>query len=179
MNGVEGEAAAGLARSPEWSRVEHAHLVKEPVCIACGVQIKLQVHHIIPFHFCILLGRPELELEDGNLVTLCEGPQEHHLLIGHLDEFASANLHAREDAQSWYGKPRAFLESDPVWLAVKSSRLPTWANMTDAGKAALRALMDQRFPIPHSGLNEGVSNGSQSTTSTTGSSTEPSDRSNA
>jgi len=32
----------------------------------------LQVHHIFPFHYCIALGRPDLELDDRNLITLCE-----------------------------------------------------------------------------------------------------------
>jgi hypothetical protein len=33
------------------------------------------VHHIFPFHYCIALGRPDLELDDRNLITLCEDEQ--------------------------------------------------------------------------------------------------------
>ena len=31
-----------------------------------------QLHHIFPFHFCVVLGRPDLELDERDEVTLCE-----------------------------------------------------------------------------------------------------------
>src|ERR1700677_3043433 len=73
-------------RSPEWSKVEKAHLAKNPHCACCAtgtnLSAGLQVHHKFPFHYCIALGRPDLELDDRNLITLCENeagkPGENH-----------------------------------------------------------------------------------------------------
>ena len=31
----------------------------------------VQVQHIFPFHYCVALGRPDLELDERNLITLC------------------------------------------------------------------------------------------------------------
>src|SRR5262249_40052921 len=87
-----------IRRSPEWPKVEKAHLAKQAHCICCRPGYKseagLQVHHIFPFHYCIALGRPDLELDDRNLITLCENEksepgEDHHLLVGHLDDFQS------------------------------------------------------------------------------------------
>jgi hypothetical protein len=55
-------------RSPEWPRVERLHLQRQPRCMCCkpgaNTRAGLQVHHIFPFHYCIALGRPDLELDD-------------------------------------------------------------------------------------------------------------------
>ena len=72
------------------------------------------MHHIFPFHYCIALGRPDLELDDRNLITLCEDEagkpgQNHHLLVGHLDDFESSNLAVvrmrRGRSTGWMRKP--------------------------------------------------------------------------
>lgn len=65
----------GISRSPRWPGVEKEHLKLEPTCRVCGksaTQAPLQVHHRYPFFFAIHLGRPDLELDQRNLVTLCE-----------------------------------------------------------------------------------------------------------
>src|SRR5579863_6845544 len=94
-------------RSPKWHGVEEAHLAKEPHCECCkpntNEKAGVQVHHKFPFHYCIALGRPDLELDDRNLITLCEDEagkpgQNHHLLVGHLDDFQSSNLAVVVDA---------------------------------------------------------------------------------
>ncbi len=33
--------------------------------------------NIFPFHYCIALGRPDLELGQRNLITLCEDEAGH------------------------------------------------------------------------------------------------------
>lgn len=151
MMSDHGIEVGGMPRSSRWPEVEKAHLAEEPLCVACGGHENLQVHHIIPFHFCILLGRPELELTDGNLITLCETPgRNHHLLIGHLDDWASANLNARVDAtKTWYNQDEVAIQANAVWLAAKGLRLPMWADMTIVDKANLVALMAMRFPVGH------------------------------
>ncbi len=79
-------------RSDKWSEVEKRHLKEEPVCQWCGGAEKLNVHHIKPFHLF-----PALELDDGNLITLCEvAGCEDHLEKGHLGNFKKFNPDIRE-----------------------------------------------------------------------------------
>lgn len=86
------ELFAGQPRSGSWPRVRREHLEREPACAACGRRKDLEVHHIIPFH-----ERPDLELDDGNLVTLCADPC--HLVFGHLLDYRRrSNPLVREDA---------------------------------------------------------------------------------
>lgn len=73
-------------RSPKWHGVEKAHLRAQPACAACGGTKRLQVHHIKPFH-----EHPELELDPTNLITLCMGKFEDHLLVGHLGNWKHSN----------------------------------------------------------------------------------------
>src|ERR1700732_4714415 len=98
---VESILTGAGPRSPEWRRVERAHLARQPHCVCCKPgthgRAPLQVHHIFSFHYCRLLGRADLELDDRNLITLCETEEgkpapNHHLLVGHLDDFQSSNL---------------------------------------------------------------------------------------
>jgi 5-methylcytosine-specific restriction enzyme A len=81
-------------RSPEWRRVEKQHLAKEPECQWCGAKVKVQVHHIAPFHLA-----PGLELEPRNLITLCEegGDLNCHFIHGHNKDWHSFNDRIRED----------------------------------------------------------------------------------
>ena len=101
----------GQPRSPEWPKVEKAHLAKNPHCACCAPGANLsagqQVHHKFPFHCCIALGRPDLELDDRNLITLCEkegAGGSCHLRFGHLDNFKSFNVDVFEDAAIWRKK---------------------------------------------------------------------------
>jgi hypothetical protein len=103
------------ARSPHWRTIEKRWLHGFPggppahdVCACCGCRLHLQVHHIKPFHLW-----PSLELQDGtgvapatggagatpNFITLCMGPFECHLEIGHAGSFRSeGNPRVVEDA---------------------------------------------------------------------------------
>jgi len=57
------------------------------------------VHHVVPFHLA-----PDLELEPGNLLTLCESKKygiNCHQLIGHLGNYRRWNPSVREDATVW------------------------------------------------------------------------------
>jgi len=113
----------------------------------------LQVHHIFPFHYCIALGRPDLELDDRNLITLCEDEkgkpgQNHHLLVGHLDDFESSNLAVVEDAaRTFHGMDATAIKSDMTWLRKKVSRLRPLQQMTVADKEAFREAMNRRLPL--------------------------------
>jgi len=97
-NGKKVASSHGLKRSSHWATVEKHFLEKNPVCVACAEKTFLhgifahQVHHIFPFHYAVLLGRPDLETDFRNLITLCQVPQfQHHLLLGHLGDFHSYN----------------------------------------------------------------------------------------
>ena len=73
---LEALRTIGQPRSSHWPAVEKAHLAESPACACCTTAsstAKQQVHHVWPFHYCIALGRPDLELDPRNLITLCEG----------------------------------------------------------------------------------------------------------
>jgi hypothetical protein len=112
-------APNGHPRSPEWSRVEREHLLRQPQCQACGHKGSgLQVHHIKPFHLY-----PHLELDPHNLITLCqiEG-REHHLLLGHLGNWGSYNEHVRADVKHFYKKTAKQIRADLAWQKKSGAR---------------------------------------------------------
>ena len=90
------------ARSPKWPAVRAAHLKAHPTCEACGEGSTkiLNVHHVVPFHV-----DPSKELDEANLITLCEGPVVNcHLHFGHLRNWKSWNVDVRKDAAEWLKK---------------------------------------------------------------------------
>jgi hypothetical protein len=89
-----------FGRSGAWPRVRREHLEREPCCIACGRSKTLEVHHVVPYH-----EDPGLELDPGNLVTLCADPC--HLVHGHLLNWKLSNPHVREDAGRYRERIRA------------------------------------------------------------------------
>ena len=86
-------------RSPHWSSVRTAHLKTAGTCEACGSDKSLEVHHKQPFH-----DKPELELDPSNLITLCDGSINCHLLVGHLGDWKSFNVDVVADAATWKAK---------------------------------------------------------------------------
>lgn len=102
IDAAKGKHPITAKRSPHWSTVRKAHLEKFPTCAVCGGSVKLQVHHRRPFHL-----HPELELDESNLITLCEagkGGVSCHLFIGHLSNFRGWNPNVKEDAEAWKKK---------------------------------------------------------------------------
>lgn len=81
-------------RSGRWRAVRAAHLRGERWCRGCGGTQFLEVHHIKPFHL-----HPELELHEGNLITLCEAPGKVcHLMKGHFGNWSKFNPRIRQQA---------------------------------------------------------------------------------
>ena len=79
--------ALKVKRSSKWRKVRKAHIQKQWWCRYCGNLNNLEVHHIQPFHLY-----PELELDEDNLITLCEGMfKECHLKQGHLGNYKKYN----------------------------------------------------------------------------------------
>ncbi len=149
-------ARFGISRSPLWPDVEKAHRKLQPTCVACAsgtnTSAGLQVHHIFPFHYCIALGRPDLELDQRNLITLCEDEpgkpgQDHHLLVGHLDDFQSSNLAVVDDAQqSFHGMTAAQIRANALWLQKEVAKLKPLDQMTQQDKDDFTNQMNKRFP---------------------------------
>lgn len=138
-----------IPRSDKWPAVEKAHLQMQPACVACGATSGLQVHHMLPFHFCVQLGRPELELDQRNLITLCdETVNSHHLLLGHLQDWQSYNPNVHADiAGPLKSLSAAQIESDPTWQSEKQQRPPDLEHMSDTDIATLKQLMATWYPL--------------------------------
>jgi hypothetical protein len=100
---IQGKASlSSPSRSSKWPKVRKKHLEKNPCCALCGATSKLNVHHIKPYHLF-----PELELEESNLITLCENKKKGincHLFIGHLGNYKNINPCSVQDAATWNSK---------------------------------------------------------------------------
>jgi len=72
-------------RSPQWRKVRDDFIKKQPRCQVCGTNDELNVHHIVPFHL-----DESLELEESNLITLCN-KNGCHFSFGHLYNWKSYN----------------------------------------------------------------------------------------
>lgn len=147
-----------IPRSPQWPEVQRACLEKNNnTCAACGVQGAglVQVHHIIPFQYCIVYGRPELEFNPKNLIPLCEGPgtNDHHVAIGHLGDFQHLNQDVLTDITGpWRALARAAIVLLPDFQARR--RWPAKPVSAD-DQAALIALMNQWYgPKPTESINK-------------------------
>lgn len=70
-------------RSSKWGKLQKEFLENNSRCALCDGTENLNVHHKKPFHLY-----PELELEESNLITLCMGEKDCHLLIAHGNNFS-------------------------------------------------------------------------------------------
>jgi len=87
----------GAARSSKWPTVRKHFLEKHPYCEVCGSKNNLNVHHMKPFHL-----EPELELDESNLITLCEGKSVNcHFLFGHFCNWKNFNPDVVKDSAEW------------------------------------------------------------------------------
>lgn len=80
-SGIIREYKKQLSRSHEWPATRRRYLINHNSCEACGGTKLLQVHHKKPFHLF-----PELELDQTNLITLCQW-NLCHLYLGHGDHW--------------------------------------------------------------------------------------------
>lgn len=99
---LQGKAKKGHRRSSKWSKIRKEFLVKNNRCAVCESTSKLEVHHKIPFHV-----DPSKELDEDNLVTLCENKKyglNCHLLMGHLGNYRKHNKLIDIDVKLWNEK---------------------------------------------------------------------------
>lgn len=152
----------GIERSPHWGTERAKFLKTSPYCAACKAPTgwkkllhsgktllglkPVQVHHQIPFHLCVNLGRPDLELDHRNLISLCEAGEAHHLVLGHLNDFKSYNPHIAEHAKHFCGKTKAEIVADERWQKISKERPKPLDHMTEEDKKALLSLMNSKFP---------------------------------
>ena len=148
---IASAAAHGISRSPHWPAVEHAHLAKQPRCLCCGkdaaARVKLNVHHKYPFHYIVAVGRPDLELDERNLFTLCvDHEEEHHLLVGHLGNFESYNPDFEHFLALCRGLLASQIRSLPAWLHAVAKRPEPLALMNSQDRLTLRKRLDTLMP---------------------------------
>ena len=152
VTGINADTLANFEESAEWQRISRRHLQKHPFCIACGHKAhngKLVVHHKLPFDLCITVGRIDLLLDDRNLMTLCTGAgsEEHHLLLGHLNDWASYNPEAFTDARTtFFQKTKAFICSNETWKHKIARRPKHLKDLNEAEIVALREKLDMVYP---------------------------------
>jgi hypothetical protein len=137
-----------LVRSSEWPDVAKSFRAANPCCAACGGTEQLNIHHKFPFHYVVLCERPDLELDPRNLITLCvHHDNEHHVLLGHLDDYESYNPNVLEFAKNYSGLTGQQIRADLTWQKSVASRPKHFDEMSEADKAAFKAMLDATFPI--------------------------------
>ena len=85
-------------RSPEWTELRNRFVHDHPVCVVCGSESDIQVHHLKTFKLW-----PGLELDYDNLVTLCISKRlgfNCHLEIGHGGSYKYYNPYIKDDITS-------------------------------------------------------------------------------
>lgn len=150
--GLEVASGHGLTRSPHWSWVKEHTPILNGHCLACFSTTGLQLHHLYPFHLCVLSGRPDLELDARNLRYLCqteEGKpeQDHHLLIGHSELFTSYSLFVEQDAAAWFNQSKEMIKSLTVFKQRVENRPLPYGKWTAEQKRAFRVELDEKFPV--------------------------------
>ena len=149
---LKGKTTLTVPRSGKWHKIEKEHLEANPGCAVCGDTKSVQVHHIFPFHYCVALGRPDLELDPKNLISLCEtnkkySEQNHHLILGHYDDFKSSNLDVVKDSRAYQGMTSASLQKNAAWIVKRSNKLKPLDKMSDEDKNEFIELMNKTFPL--------------------------------
>lgn len=154
MGGMETKSneikkSGGKTRNIKWEEVRDDYLRNNPKCVMCDITTNLEVHHIYPFHICNELGRPDLELDPRNLITLCEGEStnEHHLLMGHLDSWESFNPLLKADTIVFKNTTVDIIKNDRLWQLKVSKRPNTFFEMTPTEKESIREELERKFPL--------------------------------
>lgn len=144
-----------LARSPHWRHFRDQIIKARGKCELSGVATDLEAHHIIPFHFGVLLGRNYIELDERNILVISGGPVNLHLLLGHCNSFQSFNLQVRHAAK-WAAMREEDIKDDHDWQMLAMHRPKAWHEMTAHDKTALMRLIDINLPIARQGRQDAI-----------------------
>jgi len=142
-----------IQRCTDWQTFESEYLSKHPVCQCCKSIVGLKIHHIIPLQYCLSLERPDLELDERNLITLCSYSKgklcyDHHLLLGHLNDYNSFNINVIKDAKFHYkGFTNEQIKSNRLWKNSIKKPFIMREKMTEQDKEKLIKLMNRMFPL--------------------------------
>lgn len=120
-----------LHRNKDWEGFRNKIIVERGnVCELSRATTDLEAHHILPFHFAVLLGYPQLELEPKNIIIVSGGPINVHLLVCHLDNFQSYNPYIL-NTKLWAKVAKSpNIQQNPFWNTAVKYRPPFW-NDTD------------------------------------------------
>jgi hypothetical protein len=136
-----------LERSPAWPATEEAFKKLHPKCAACGGTAPLNVHHKFPFHYVVLCNRPDLELDPRNLMTLCtDTSKEHHVLLGHLDDYESYNPDVMAFVATYANKTSQQIRADAAFRTAHGKKPEHLDLMTQQQKGAFTKMLDQKLP---------------------------------
>ncbi len=146
-----------LPRSPQWPRVERAHLKKQPHCVCCkpgtNTHGGLQVHHMFPFHYCVALGRPDsssstVATSSPSARTSRASPARTTTCWwGTWTTSGRRTSTCSIDARiTFFGMTAAAIRADARWKAKAQRRLAPLDAMSHADKAAFVDRMNRRFP---------------------------------
>ena len=93
-------------------------------------------------------GGRELELDERNLITLCEAGENHHFVVGHLGDWRSYNPEVRGDAAraECRGKRSAEIEGMAWWRERRAGRPKHWGAMTGAEIEGVREGVERGYP---------------------------------
>lgn len=134
-------------RSPHWPGVDRAFLRANPLCRVCGRPKAVQAHHRYPYHYVVGVGRPDLELDPRNLMSLCaDSKEDHHILIGHLGCYESYNPNLEHWVTRSQGRSSSHIKVLGGFHAALASRPKFMALMNLQEKTTLRAQLDEAFP---------------------------------
>lgn len=87
-------------RNGKWRSLRNRLIDEAGCCAVCQKKTNLIVHHKIPFHV-----DPSLELDENNLVVLCENDILNcHLIFGHLGNWREYNEEIDKDIEIWNKK---------------------------------------------------------------------------
>lgn len=147
--GLHVAQAHGLARSTHWPTVRSHFLKTHPTCF-CGCTTQVEVHHILPFHFCVTHGRPDLELDPRNLITMCDcHAHQHHLLVAHYGSFESFNPDVVVLAVRFKGMTSDQIKACNIWLIGMKARPKPLREWTKETETHFKALMKSWYPPDH------------------------------
>jgi hypothetical protein len=100
----------------------------------------------------VLCGRPDLELDFRNLVTLCADPQrEHHPLIGHLDDHERFDPQLEKFIRTYYGLSQQQIRETSTWGKAHADKPHHLDQMSEEQKSAFKTMLDAKLPLinPH------------------------------
>jgi hypothetical protein len=154
-------SALGVQRSEKWDDVRQAHLkingpgYDQTRCAVCQGTEQRQVHHIVPFHLCHFVYRGDLELDERNLMTLCEVKEHnHHQLLGHLQDWEIYNPAGRAGIAGAFpgqladGLTEVEIQKAEIWAQWHNDphKPVRWLDMQPQDRLRLRQFLDTNLP---------------------------------